>query len=121
MNAANVTGRITTHVLDTAAGRPAAGLKIDFYRLDTGDREPITSVVTNDDGRCDTPLLSGDEMRVGVYQLEFSRAALGETFGEALGGQMLRIGDRVGMREGQRGGGVGSTCQCQTGQRGGDQ
>ena len=71
MNAANTTGRITTHVLDTAAGRPAAGLKIDFYRLGNGDREPIMSVVTNHDGRCDAPLLSGDEMRVGVYQLVF--------------------------------------------------
>ena len=71
MNAANTTGRITTHVLDTASGRPAAGLKIDFYRMDNGDREAIKSVVTNDDGRCDAPLLAGDQMSAGVYQLVF--------------------------------------------------
>ena len=71
MNAANSAGRITTHVLDTAAGRPAAGLKIDFYRLDGSARELIKSVTTNDDGRCDEPLLSGDAMTAGVLELVF--------------------------------------------------
>lgn len=71
MNAATSTGRITTHVLDTAAGKPAAGLKIDFYRLDGAARELIKSVVTNDDGRCDDPVLSGDAMRAGVFELVF--------------------------------------------------
>ena len=71
MNAANSAGRITTHVLDTAAGRPAAGLKIDFYRLDGSARELIKSVMTNDDGRCDDALLSGDAMTTGVFELVF--------------------------------------------------
>jgi 5-hydroxyisourate hydrolase len=71
MNAANSAGRITTHVLDTAAGRPAAGLKIDFYRLEGSARELVKSVTTNDDGRCDDPLLSGDAMTAGVFELVF--------------------------------------------------
>jgi 5-hydroxyisourate hydrolase len=71
MNAANGAGRITTHVLDTAAGEPASGLKIDFYRLDGSSRELLNSVITNDDGRCDAPLLSGDAMQAGVYELVF--------------------------------------------------
>ena len=71
MNAAANAGRITTHVLDTAAGKPAAGLKIDFYSLDGSARELIKSVITNADGRCDDPLLSGDAMTKGVFELVF--------------------------------------------------
>ncbi|MEO9874897.1 MAG: hydroxyisourate hydrolase [Anderseniella sp.] len=71
MNAAANAGRITTHVLDTASGKPAAGLKIDFYRLDATARELIKTVVTNDDGRCDDALLSGDDMTAGVFELVF--------------------------------------------------
>ncbi len=71
MNAATSAGRITTHVLDTAAGKPAAGLKIDFYRLDGTARELIKSVATNEDGRCDEPLLAGDAMTAGVFELVF--------------------------------------------------
>lgn len=71
MNAAANAGRITTHVLDTASGKPAAGLKIEFYRLDGSVRELITSVITNADGRCEGPLLSGDAMTAGVFELVF--------------------------------------------------
>lgn len=71
MNAATSTGRITTHVLDTAEGKPAAGLKIEFYRLDGSARELIKSVMTNADGRCDDPLLAGDAMTAGVFELVF--------------------------------------------------
>lgn len=63
-------GRLTTHVLDTAAGRPATGLVIELYRLDA---EPIyvRSVTTNDDGRVEGPLLEGDAFHAGVYELRF--------------------------------------------------
>ena len=71
MNAAANAGRITTHVLDTAAGKPAAGLMIDFYRLDGAARELIKSVATNADGRCDEAILSGDAMTAGVFELVF--------------------------------------------------
>jgi 5-hydroxyisourate hydrolase len=65
------TGRLTTHVLDTASGQPASGLSIDLVAIDGDQRRAIKSVVTNDDGRVDAPLLSGDEMLVGAYELVF--------------------------------------------------
>jgi 5-hydroxyisourate hydrolase len=64
-------GKLTTHVLDTANGRPAAGLRIDLYRLDGEARRRLASVRTNADGRCDAPLLEGDAMRSGTYLLIF--------------------------------------------------
>lgn len=67
-------GRLTTHVLDTAAGRPAAGLVIELYRLD-GEPIYVRSVTTNDDGRVDNPLLEGDAMAPGVYELRFHAGA----------------------------------------------
>ena len=63
-------GRLTTHVLDTAHGRPGAGIKIDLYRLGT-TRERVASVATNADGRCDRPLLEGDGFGAGTYELVF--------------------------------------------------
>jgi 5-hydroxyisourate hydrolase len=63
-------GRITTHVLDTAAGRPAAGLKVVLTRLD-GDGRVIVEAVTNADGRCDEPLLEGAAFANGQYEITF--------------------------------------------------
>ncbi len=63
---------LTTHVLDTANGRPAGGIRVDLSRLE-GDGRPqaLKTVVTNADGRTDEPLLSGDDVRVGRYELVF--------------------------------------------------
>ena len=69
--AEETSGRLTTHVLDTMHGRPAAGMRIELARLAGEQAEPLTSVVTNADGRVDAPLLSGDAMRSGQYQLVF--------------------------------------------------
>ncbi|MGB1176695.1 MAG: hydroxyisourate hydrolase [Candidatus Puniceispirillaceae bacterium] len=68
-------GRLTTHVLDTAAGRPAAGLRIDLYGHDDDSRRLITTVVTNDDGRVDAPLVEGADFDGGRYQLVFHAGA----------------------------------------------
>ena len=78
-------GRLTTHVLDTAAGMPAAGLAIDLYRhaqnnhaQDNPDQDiwhRLLSVTTNADGRCDAPLLEGADFTTGHYQLVFYVAA----------------------------------------------
>jgi 5-hydroxyisourate hydrolase len=68
-------GRLTTHVLDTATGKPAAGLSIALYRVSgSGEREaaPLKTVSTNADGRVDAPLLAGDEFVTGVYELVFA-------------------------------------------------
>ena len=78
-------GFLTTHVLDTAHGRPAAGVRIDLYRIDEG-RHHLRSATTNDDGRCDDPLLPVNEFRAGEYELVFHAgdyfAAIGETLQE---------------------------------------
>ncbi len=63
-------GRLTTHVLDTALGKPGAGIIIELYRLD-GGRQRLTSAATNSDGRCDRPLLEGPALTAGSYELLF--------------------------------------------------
>lgn len=66
---------ITTHVLDTVKGGPAAGVAIDLYRVVGDERIFLDSVVTNSDGRTDAPILSAEEVTVGIYLLEFSVGA----------------------------------------------
>ena len=71
-------GRLTTHVLDTASGRPAAGMTVELWRLDdaTGDKRTLLATArTNTDGRLDAPLLAGDDLRAGVYELVFAVGA----------------------------------------------
>lgn len=65
------TGRLTTHVLDTARGRPAAGMVIELLHIEGLDHHLIKTVSTNDDGRVDAPLLSGVDIARGVYELRF--------------------------------------------------
>lgn len=78
-------GRLTTHVLDTVNGRPAAGMAIVLLRLvEGGESEVVASVRTNADGRTDVPLLSGGELRVGIYELRFETAAYWAGLGVAL-------------------------------------
>jgi len=63
-------GALTTHVLDTAHGKPAAGVLVDLYRL--GDSaERVSSALTDDDGRCPAPLLDGEDFQPGEYELVF--------------------------------------------------
>lgn len=69
-------GRLTTHVLDTATGKPGAGIALTVYRLD-GERRQVAQTVTNHDGRCDQPLLEGAALQVGKYEIVF---AAGEYF-----------------------------------------
>lgn len=66
-------GLLTTHVLDVARGRPAAGVAIEVWRLghDDGQPELLKTARTNADGRTDAPLLTGDELEVGVYEVVF--------------------------------------------------
>ncbi|MCP4488402.1 MAG: hydroxyisourate hydrolase [Gammaproteobacteria bacterium] len=63
-------GRLTTHVLDTAQGCPAAGVNIELYRVDA-PRELIKKDRTNADGRVDRPILDSDDFQTGVYELVF--------------------------------------------------
>ena len=73
-----MSGRLTTHVLDTARGRPAAGIPLELARVDGERREVLRSLTTNADGRTDEPLLDGGELSTGTYELVFS---VGEHFG----------------------------------------
>jgi 5-hydroxyisourate hydrolase len=71
-------GRLSTHVLDTANGRPAEGVAITLDRIsDDGDRWRIVETQTNADGRTDAPLLAGDDLLAGVYEMRF---AVGDYF-----------------------------------------
>jgi 5-hydroxyisourate hydrolase len=67
-------GRLTTHVLDTAHGCPASNIAIELWRLDveSGSRTLLKTLRTNADGRTDAPLLVGDELKTGVYELVFA-------------------------------------------------
>lgn len=71
--------KLTTHVLDTARGRPGAGIGIELYRAD-GGRELVTTAVTNANGRTDAPLIDAADASPGRYELEF---AVGRYFEEA--------------------------------------
>lgn len=64
-------GRLTTHVLDTAQGRPGAGIRIDLYR-DGTERTHVKTVFTNQDGRTDEPLLDGEAFKTGTFELVFT-------------------------------------------------
>ena len=68
----NESGRLTTHVLDTASGRPGAGMTVDLYRLSPEGRTHLKRVQTNSDGRSDEPLLAGAEFAAGRYELVFA-------------------------------------------------
>ena len=64
-------GYLTTHVLDTARGQPAAGLRIDLYAIADETRRHLARVVTNADGRSDAPILPEGDFRPGIYELVF--------------------------------------------------
>jgi 5-hydroxyisourate hydrolase len=68
-------GYLTTHVLDTARGCPAEGLKIDLYRIEGETRQHLHSMATNDDGRTDSPILPEGEFTHGVFELVFHAGA----------------------------------------------
>ena len=70
---------LTTHVLDTTRGAPAAGMQIELWSLAGDSRKLLKTAKTNSDGRVDSPLLAGKEMVAGNYELIFF---VGDYFGE---------------------------------------
>ena len=72
-------GQLTTHVLDTALGKPGAGIRVELYSV-APQRRLVAHARTNDDGRCDAPLLQGDAFRTGRWELVFH---VGEYFADA--------------------------------------
>ena len=93
-----MSGHLTTHVLDTARGRPAEGVRIELARLSGEDREVRKSTRTNPDGRTDEPLLEGEGFEQGLYEIVFH---VGEYFagGAEAGGEPPFL-DRVPVRFG---------------------
>jgi 5-hydroxyisourate hydrolase len=76
-------GRLTTHVLDTALGKPAAGLALTLRRAGKHGAA-LASAVTNSDGRCDRALLEGEAMEAGRYDLVFEAGAYFDRLGLSL-------------------------------------
>ncbi len=74
-------GRLSTHVLDTASGRPAAGMTIEFSAREGEGWRLLRTVRTNADGRTDEPLLAAEAMRRGEYRLVFHVAAYFRSMG----------------------------------------
>ena len=73
-------GKLTTHVLDTAHGCPAAGLTIELWKIEdstSGQKQHLKTLTTNADGRTDSPLLEENELEIGIYELVF---VVGEYF-----------------------------------------
>ena len=94
-----IVGRLTTHVLDTALGCPGVGIPVSVYRIDSAStRQSLQSTVTNQNGRCDEPLLEGDAFTAGVYELVFNLAEYFAASGQKLsdppfvGEVVLRVG-----------------------------
>ncbi len=81
-------GKLSTHVLDTARGAPAAGMRIDVVRKN-GSSAVLKHVVTNAGGRTDAPLLEGAELAAGVYELVFHVGEYFRALGERDAGRFL--------------------------------
>lgn len=95
-------GRLTTHVLDTASGIPAAGVDIRLYALGQG-RELRAAAVTNDDGRSEHPLLADELLVTGEYELEFDVGAYFRARGSELDDPAFldTVVIRFGLRAGE--------------------
>ena len=63
--------KLTTHVLDVYSGKPGKGIKVDLYHLQNNKREKLNSVILNNDGRADNPLIEGSDFKEGQYELIF--------------------------------------------------
>lgn len=90
-------GDLTTHALDTASGRPAAGLSVELFQIEGERRRALKRTSTNADGRTDAPLLEGDELESGTYEIVFG---VGEYFAGTEGATNPPFLDRVPIRFG---------------------
>lgn len=89
-------GKLTTHVLDTANGRPASGVTIELYR----DHDLVKTVLTNADGRTDAPLLAGEAFARGSYELIFHVGDYFASAGREGQDRQIPFLDRVPVRFG---------------------
>ncbi|MDE0970203.1 MAG: hydroxyisourate hydrolase [Octadecabacter sp.] len=96
-----MSGYLTTHVLDTARGMPAKGIRIALYKLDS-DRTLIAETITNDDGRTDSPILNAGDFKTGKYELVFSCGDYLEASDQAYG--EIKFLDEIPLRFGMNDG-----------------
>ena len=96
-------GYLTTHVLDTARGCPAEGIRIALYRVSGNSHTKIAETVTNDDGRTDAPILPQEAFKTGSYELVFFCGDYLEATGQAQGATKFldQIPIRFGMDDPQ--------------------
>lgn len=66
-----MTGKLTTHVLNTAIGQPATGIKIELWQITETGESLLATAITNRDGRTEKPILSAQTMTIGIYELRF--------------------------------------------------
>lgn len=76
-------GRLSTHVLDTANGKPARGIAVELFAIEGTQRRSVMRTLTNADGRTDSPLMIGDAFRTGTYELVFEVGAYFKALGTA--------------------------------------
>jgi 5-hydroxyisourate hydrolase len=101
MEVAMADGWLTTHVLDTARGCPAAGVRIILYRVSGNSHRKIAETVTNADGRTDAPILPQGKFATGTYELVFCAGEYLRSSGQA-GAEPLFLDEvpiRFGMAE----------------------
>lgn len=84
-------GKLSTHVLDTACGKPAAGVKVELFRETITGAEKVAESLTNRDGRTDEPLLAGDAFEPGTYRLLFHIGDYFSAVGAADAGKFLHV------------------------------
>jgi len=87
-------GKLSTHVLDLVTGRPAAGVRLALYEVGASARGLLREVATNGDGRTDAPLITGQPLRIGTYELQFE---IGDYFGGV--GFLTRVPVRFSIAE----------------------
>ena len=92
---------LTTHILDTASGQPAAGVHVRVFSADDAERQCLAKAITNADGRTDSPLIAAGDLSTGCYELEFD---IGDYFERMTGDGPAFLGTvviRVNLEAGQ--------------------
>ncbi|MEL6751450.1 MAG: hydroxyisourate hydrolase [Pseudomonadota bacterium] len=84
-------GFLTTHILDTARGVPAAGVQLHLYRIENGQQVPVSRAITNADGRTDAPLIAKGDLTVGTYEIVFQIGAYFQGYAPASAQPFLDI------------------------------
>ena len=89
--------KLTTHVLDVFSGRPGKGIKVELFFLDGDKREKVSSIILNNDGRSDKPLVENEKFKNGKYELIFY---IGDYFKKITNLDQLQFLDDVVVRFG---------------------